>query len=225
MATTTTTTEVLSFEQGESLTRTITVTVPDPTSVTTPPARLPVDLSIALDGTADRPAIVRAACKLDLDDTNESGLFFKTSYSAEEINFLDQVTLTGQALLYVDEADTDRGEPSDCYILTVRVTRQDFLRTAANTGTIDALTDGSGSVVGTGTAFTSAKQGDVLTITSGVNNGVASRIESITDDSNIVTEKTNWQDDAGPGITFEIRRADNQVGLRQKVTLVKEGME
>ena len=185
-----------------------------------------IDLSLAIDGTLDRHAIIRfAAKKTPAKQANAAGLLWKRSYDPTELEELDQTQLAtkGRAMLKIDEPDTDGQKPGD-YPYEVFLTRQDVIRPGASTGTLVALTDGSGAVTGSGTAFTKAKPGDVLTVVGGANDLEVSRIESITDDTTMVLERTNWA--AQSAVTFEIRRG---AGRTAKVPdangdLVKNGL-
>lgn len=165
-----------------------------------------IDLSVAIDGTADRHAVIRFAAKKTPSKTaNAAGLIWKTSYDASELEELNQALLAtkGRAMLKIDEPDTDGQKPGD-YSYEVFLTRQDVIRAGASVGTIDALANGTGTVTGTGTAFLSAKAGDVLTVVGGANDLAVSRIQEITTDGAMVLERTLWA--AQSAVTFEIRR-------------------
>jgi hypothetical protein len=160
------------------------------------------DLTKAVDGTVNRPAIIRMAAKEDEDDDNEDAIFFKRSYVESEIAVLAQVGATlGQAKVYVDKPDTNDTE-CDSYRWDCEVTRQDFLRTSAGTITIDA--DGV-TVVGVGTDFTLAKVGDVLQPL-GITNERPVLIASIVSATEMTVESADAFDGDEPGIAFEIRR-------------------
>ena len=201
MATTATTEDpAITLTQGEGDDRRITVTDAD---------GAPIRLDQAVDDSAGYYAVVRFAVKLKPKTTpNADALIFKASYYDDEIEILDQTTNPGECILKIDEPDTADAKPG-CYTYEVFITRQDALRTGAQAGTV-ALAAGSTDVVGAGTGFTNAKPGDVIQITSGPNNGQESRIESITDDNNIVTERV-WSV-ADASATYEIRRGQGRTG-------------
>jgi hypothetical protein len=176
-----------------------------------------IDLSKAVDGTANRPAIIRFAVKDNADDDNSLARVYKTSFDTEEIQVLTQSGATlAMARILVDKPDTEDIEPSskrwDC-----EVTRQDFIRPLASVGTV-SLTAGSNAVVGAGTDFTKAKVGDVLMPTSGTNTKPAliSKIISATSlevEDGIVFTATE------PGITFEIRRGKSRTAARGNMAM------
>ena len=180
----------------------------------------PLDLSLAVDEvTTDRPAILQYMVKRKPSvDLNPAALLAKYSYYSDELDILDQ-SLTanlGKATLYIDKPDT-KDEKIDCYTYEVQVSRQDFLRTSLGTASNASSTN---LVVGTGTDFLEAKEGDILHWTSGANIGKASIIESITDDANLVTERV-WVG-ASSGDTFEIRRAQTRTRLQGVFNLLQE---
>lgn len=196
------------------------LTVTEPNDVD-PTQRDPVRLDQAVDGTADRYAILRAAGKRKgSDDTNAEALFFKDSQrGASDIAINgDQVTNPGNAEILIDTVDTseteeptiDRGDDA-IHDYDVEVNRQDVERAgASNVGTI-SVTNGSNTVTGAGSTFTNAKPGDIIQITdAGDNLTRPALILSITDDTTLVVDRTIWTDEAGAA--YEIRRNRRRTG-------------
>jgi hypothetical protein len=158
----------------------------------------PLDLSLAVDGTPSRPAILIFVWR-----RGNTRTFKKTSYSVEEIQLLNQTTNPGEYKLLTDEPDTDTAKIAEGYRYELAAARQDLLRSGAQVGTA-TVTAGSRALVGVGTAFLSARPGDIIHPTSGAVLDLPSRIIEVTDDLNIVTERT-WSVSAA-AFSFEIRR-------------------
>jgi len=187
---------------------TLGLTIPIGTGVL---AASPVNLSEAVDGTPDRPAVIIFEWR-----KGNSRIFKKVNYDSEEIQVLDQGTNPGQFLLRTDEPDTDQalvaitiGEP--VYLYELAISRQDIARSGAQAGTVD-VTAGSNDLVGVGTVFSEARPGDIIHLTSGGASGQFSRIIEVTDDTNLVVDRTNWITTAGA--SFEIRRGKILPGQR-----------
>ena len=190
--------------RGDSDDFLVTVVEPDPNDINDPPAKIPVDLSIAVDGTPARPVILRMAAKEDPDDSNDIALFFRDSTNGpQEIEFFPQTGLTlGQARILIDKYDTEEGEPG-LYQWDLEVSQQDFLRAGASVGTL-AIVEGSDLIVGTGTTFLkNAKRGDIIQLLGTNNKPVL--IEEIIDDLNIRVNTTVFQNEPALA-TFEVRR-------------------
>jgi len=197
-------TKDLCLTRGDSDDILVTVKEPDPLSPDPlNPDKIPVDLSVAVDGTLLRPVIMRFAVKEDPLDTNEQAIIFKdSSNGTDEIEPFPQTGLTlGQARVIIDKYDTEEDEAGD-YPYDFEVSQQDFLRNGAQVGTL-AITAGSNAIVGTGTLFTLAKRGDILQLL-GTNNKPV-MIDKIIDDLNIVVSTKVLVTEPALA-TFEIRR-------------------
>jgi hypothetical protein len=180
-----------------------------------------IDLSVATDATANRPAIIRFAVKKDpTKEANIKAAVLKLSYDASELEILPQAApaTRGQCRVKLDKPDTSDNKAGD-YSWDLEVTRQDALRPGASAGAL-AVVAGNVVPIGTGTAFTKAKVGDVVQITSGPNDGRASLITKITSATSIETERA-WED-TDPSATFEIRRGKSKTAVRGKFTLVQD---
>jgi hypothetical protein len=180
-----------------------------------------IDLSLATDGTAGRPAIVRFAVKKDPSkELNLKAAVLKLSYDASEIEILSQATPStrGQCRVKLDKPDTSDNK-AGAYSWDLEVTRQDVLRPGASVGTL-ALAAGNAVPIGTGTSITKAKVGDVVQITSGANLGLASLITKITSATSFETERV-WEN-TDPSATFEIRRGKSKTAVRGVFTLVQD---
>lgn len=201
----------LELTQGDSEDYLITVKDDAPT-----PA--PINLSQAVDGTVDRPAIVRFAVKKDpASESNEEAIVFKSSYFPDQISFLPQSGGTlGQCRALVDKPDTQDVE-AGAYRWDIEVTRQDALRSGAQAGTI-SVSSGSVVVAGTGTAFDKAKPGDVLQPL-GVLNTAPVKILKVVSPSSVEVEAPVFQTEAG--ISFEVRRGKHKTAGRGPFTLVQ----
>ena len=153
-------------------------------------------------------------------EANAKAAVLKLSYDASQIEILPQAVpaTKGQCKVKLDKPDTSDNKAGD-YSWDLEVTRQDVLRTGASVGTAALVAD-SGAVVGTGTAFTKAKVGDVVQVTSGPNAGRVSLITAITSATALTTERL-WED-ADPTATFEIRRGKSKTAARGKFTLVQD---
>lgn len=220
-------TKDFSYTKGDSDEILVSVTEPDPNSTTTPPARIPVRLDQAVDGTADRRVVMRFAAKEDADDTNAAAAIYKDDSDPEDIVFLDQTTgapptgSEGQAVIYIDKQDTEDndagpvGEPI-AYPYDVEVTRQDFIRAGAQTGTI-SLVAGENTVMGVATTFSQARVGDVLQPLGGINDNRPAVIQEVIDDLNVRVSHSNWVNE--PSIAFEIRRGRSFTAARGNICL------
>ena len=200
----------LSIRAGDAADVLLTVEEPDPASTpAAPQPDLAVDLSQAVDGTPGRPAVIRAGAKdKPARQANAQGLFFDTSYRPPEgIEILDQTVLKGRALWRLDVPDTDYPKKAGDYEYDVVVTRQDFLRPGASAGTVAVLADDV-TVVGALTAFTKAKRGDVIQLTTGPNVGLPRIIASVADSGTLTVEDGWPQPDTGA--LFEIRRGRSE---------------
>jgi len=227
MAATTTTTPTvtdITLVREDSDEILFTVREPDPLSVTAPPALQTVRLDQAVDGTPNRNAIVRFAAKEDPDDPPAAALIYKDSSDPEDVVFLDQTapTTEGQGVIYIDKGDTtdfDAGTHTDPvrYPHDLEVTRQDFIRSGAQGGTL-SLVAGAKTVVGAGTTFAQARVGDVLQPLGGINDAKPAVIQSVTDDNNVTVHHANWVNEAN--IAFEIRRGRSFTGARGDICLV-----
>lgn len=194
----------------------ILITVEDDAS---PPRR--IDLSQAVDGTADRPAIIRVAVKKDpARDLNSEAVLFKTSYAVDEIEILPQAldATKGQCRVRIDKPDTEDEDAGD-YSWDVEVTRQDIQRTGAQVGTL-TLTEGSKTITGVGTAFTKAKVGDVIHPTSGAADGRPVVISKIVSDTQAESEYA-WPTGESD-VTFELRRGKSKTAASGTFTLVQD---
>lgn len=195
----------------------ILVTITDDAS----PTPNTIDLSVATDGTVNRPAVVRFAVKKDpTKEANAKAAVFKVSYDASQIEVLAQAVpaTRGQCKVKIDKPDTADNKAGD-YSWDLEVTRQDALRTGASVGTL-ACVAGSKVVIGTATALRAAKVGDVVQITSGPNSGRVSIIEAIASDTLFTCERA-WED-ADASATFEVRRGKSKTAVRGKFTLVQD---
>ena len=170
-----------------------------------------VDLTKAVDGTVSRKAVVRLAVKSDPDrQENADAVLLKASHSSEQVAFLTQSGATlGQCRVLLDKADTESADPAASYRWDVEVSRQDYLRAGAQAGTV-ALSAGSTAVVGSGTAFLTAKVGDVLQPVGGANMEPA-LITSITDDEHVTVDHEDWTPET---TAFEVRRGQHRTVLR-----------
>lgn len=202
----------ITLVRGDSDDYVVTVTddaVPTPNSI---------NLSQAVDGTPSRNAIIRFAVKEFPDkQDNVDALVFKHSAYADQIPFLTQSGATlGKCRVLVDKPDTEPGDPDVDYRWDIEVTRQDALRTAASGGTV-ALTAGSTTVVGTGTAFQNAKQGDVLQPL-GTNLAVPAIIQEVVSATEVTVDHGNFQTEVGA--SFEIRRGKHKTAARGPFVLL-----
>ena len=190
------------------------VTITDDATPT--PAK--INLSQAVDGTANRPAIVRFAIKADPDsDDNSEAVVFKTSYFTDQIQVLAQAGLTlGQCRLLLDKPDTVDAEAGD-YRWDLEVTRQDVARAGAGGGTM-TVTANSVVVTGTGTAFNKAKLGDVLQPL-GILNTKPVKITKVVSANSLEVEAAIFEPEAG--ITFEIRRGKHKTAARGPFTIIQ----
>lgn len=180
-----------------------------------------IDLSIATDGTIGRPAIVRFAVKKDPSkETNPKGAVLKLSYDVSQIEILPQAVpaTKGQCRVKLDKPDTSDNK-AGAYSWDLEVTRQDSLRPGASVGTL-ALAAGNSVPIGTATAVTKAKVGDVIQITSGLNLGRVSLITKITSATSFETERA-WED-TDAAATFEIRRGKSKTAVRGAFVLVQD---
>jgi hypothetical protein len=177
-----------------------------------------IDLSLAVDGTPARPAIIRFAVKKDpASETNPEAIVFKSSYFADQISFLAQTGATlGQCRALVDKPDTQDVE-AGAYRWDVEVTRQDALRAGASTGTIDVTLD-SIIVSGTATAFTKAKVGDVLQPLGSLNTAPV-KITKIISATSVEVEAALFVTESG--ISFEVRRGKHKTAGRGPFTLIQ----
>lgn len=203
----------LTLVRGDSDDILVTVEIPDAND---PTILNRVRLDQAVDGTADRPAILRAAIKEDYEDLNENALVFSESHYPDQINFLDQTVAAteGQARWLIDKPDTESGDPETSYCWDLEVTQQDFLRTGAQVGSIETQASPNGAtILGSGTAFTKAKVGDVLQILDGTNDAFPALIEEITSDTVMVVSFADWPGVAS-GKAFEIRRGKHTTAAR-----------
>lgn len=176
-----------------------------------------IDLSKAVDGTANRPAIIRFAVKDNAEDGNDQALIYKTSFDASDVQILTQAGATfAMARILVDKPDTEGHEPAtkrwDC-----EVTRQDFIRTLASAGTVSLTADGT-VVDGSGTNFLKAKAGDVLMPTSGANTKPA-LITRIISATQLEVENGAVFTATDPTVTFEIRRGKSRTAARGNMTM------
>jgi hypothetical protein len=180
----------------------------------TPPVA--VNLSTAVDGTANRPAIIRFAVKASADLTNAEAVVFKDSHASDEIEVLPQSGATlGKCALYLEKADTEGAEPGE-YVWDVEVSRQAALKVAASVGTL-AFTSGSNVVTGTGTAFRNARAGDILHPTSGASSGKPAIIDKIVSDTSVQVSWGGFPTESL--VTFEIRRGQHKTAVRGPFTL------
>lgn len=180
-----------------------------------------IDLSVATDATINRPAIVRFAVKKDPSkEANVKAAVLKLSYDASQLEILPQAVpaTKGQCKVKLDKPDTSDNKAGD-YSWDLEVTRQDVTRPGASVGTA-AIVAGNVTMTGTGTAFTKAKVGDVVQVTSGPNSGRPALITKITSATVIETERA-WED-ADVAATFEIRRGKSKTAVRGKFTLVQD---
>jgi hypothetical protein len=178
-----------------------------------------LDLSTAVDGTANRPAIVRFAVKKNpSSESNADAAVFKSSYYADQISFLPQLGATlGQCRALLDKPDT-KDVPAGAYRWDVEVTRQDVLRFGASTGTLTTVA-GSARVVGVGTFFTRAKVGDVVQILAGPDVLRPVKIVAISSDTLLEIEAPVFSSAAGSA--FEIRRGKHKTAARGPFTLLQ----
>lgn len=170
-----------------------------------------VDLSKAVDGTVDRPAVIRFAVKTDPTDPNSAAQVYKTTYREDQIKILAQTGPTvGQCRVMLDKPDTEDADTSASYSWDVEVSRQDALRPGASVGTATVVA-GSNAVVGVGTAFTKARKGDIfqplgLNVTPCI-------VDKITDDTHMTVE--TWQAwFSETGLAFELRRGRHKTAAR-----------
>lgn len=168
------------------------------------------DLSKAADGTANRPAVIRFAVKESPDDeSNAEALILKSSRASAEIEVLAQTGATlGQCRLYLDKPDTEEADPGT-YRWDMEVTRQGAIRTGAGTY---AVTAGSKVVTGTGTAFTSAKKGDVLNPLGALNVGRPAIITKVTSNTSMEVDVDDYATESGEDL--EIRRGKSKTSVR-----------
>lgn len=193
----------LSMVIGDCNDKLITVT----DDVTPTPNR--IDLSKAVDGTTNRPAIVRFSI-LDL--------FTKTSCFSDQIAVLPQSGATvGQANLIVDKPDTEGVTPATRR-WDLEITQQDFVRPSGTAGTI-SVTSNSVAVVGVGTDFTKSKVGDVLQ-PFGAGNVKPVKIATITDATHLTVESAIFTTE--PTITYSIRRGKSRTPIRGPI-FMKQG--
>lgn len=174
-----------------------------------------LDLSKATDGTAARPAILRASVKADPDNQkNSEAIVFKTSQVPSDITVLPQnVTNTkGKAKVFIDKPDTETTDTTQAYRWDLEVTRQDTVRTSAGTITLSP----GGGVVGAGTSFTSAKRGDVLQPLG--TNSIPAIVVSVADDTHMVVDFAGYSAEAGAA--FELRRGHSNTVLRGAFNLL-----
>lgn len=178
-----------------------------------------IDLSVAVDGTPDRPAIVRFAVKKDpASESNAEAVVFKASYFDDQLLVLPQTGSTlGQCRALIDKPDTQDVE-AGAYRWDTEVTRQDSLRTGASVGTLSVVTD-SVLVTGAGTAFQKAKVGDVLQLTSGTNLLKPVKIVKVVDAVTMQIEAALFLTDGA--VTFEIRRGKHRTAGRGPFTLIQ----
>jgi hypothetical protein len=208
--------QTLELVKGDSDEYLVNVTEPDAVDPTICP---PINLTEAVDGTADRYAILRFAAKrIGSDDENADALVYKTFQAgSSDIRYLTQDTAPpagtlGQAEVLVDVADTidsdepvlERGDTTPNHDWDLEVSRQDEERAGASgVGTVDVI-NGSPAVAGTGTAFLQAKVGDIINLLDASNLAKPALITAITDDLTLETDRTLWT--TVSGTTFELRR-------------------
>jgi hypothetical protein len=176
-----------------------------------------IDLSKAVDGTVGRRAIVRFAVKTDPDtQSNQEALVFKSSHLDDQLPFLTQAGATmGQCRVLIDKPDTEGADTTASYTWDLEVSRQDSLRSGASGGTYQ-VAPGTGAVLGTGTAFTKAKVGDIFQPLGALNTR-PSIIDKIVDDTHMTVDFTTWQAESGQAL--EIRRGKHKTAARGPFTL------
>jgi hypothetical protein len=176
------------------------------------PTPNPIDLSKAVDGTANRRAVVRFAVKTDPDaQTNAEATVFKASHYDDQLPFLAQSGATmGQCRVLVDKGDTEAADPSATYRWDIEVSRQDSLRTGASVGTF-AVTAGSKTITGTGTAFTKAKVGDIFQPL-GVLNTRPVIVDAVVSATQLTVDYDGWTTESG--VAFEVRRGKHKTAAR-----------
>jgi hypothetical protein len=177
-----------------------------------------MDLSQAMDGTPNCPAIIRMAIKdAPAEEANTAALTYRTSFDPAQIEVLAQASTTlGQMVIHLDKPDTEAADPSTSYKWDVEVSRQGTIRTSVGTA---AIPEGGGVVVGSGTAWTKARTGDILQLTSGANAGKVALVALVTDDTHLTVENPKLT--ADPSATFVLRRGVHRTVVRGACSLVQ----
>lgn len=173
----------------------------------------PVDLSAAVDGTADRPAVIRFSVKERPEqDSNLEALLYRTSYdpTGSGVEVLDQAVSenVGKFIVKVDKADTeDDGDPELSYRWDLEVSRQGELRTDVGTVTLEA---GETAVVAAGIDFIAAgvRPGDIFQpLGAEDNNDRPCLIVEVVSATELEVEWDGYSDEAT--VAFEIRRGQH----------------
>jgi hypothetical protein len=177
---------------------------------------VPINLNNAVDGTVNRPAIIRFAVKKDPpSETNQEAVIFKSTYFTNQIEILPQSGATlGQCRCLIDKIDSQDID-AGAYRWDLEVTRQDFVRTQSGQVSVVA---GSKVVTGTSTSFLSAKVGDVLHLIS-LSNPLPVKISKIISNTQLEIEAALFQ--TQNNVTFEIRRGKHKTPTRGPFTIVQ----
>lgn len=176
------------------------------------PTPNPIDLSKAVDGTANRRAVVRFAVKTDPDtQTNAQAAVFKTSHYDDQLPFLTQSGATvGKCRILIDKGDTEDAEVALAYRWDLEVSRQDSLRTGASVGTFSVVA-GSSTVTGLGTAFQNVRVGDIFQPLGPLNVRPAI-VDAVVSPTQITVDFDGWT--AESGVAFEVRRGKHKTAAR-----------
>jgi len=151
-------------------------------------------------------AIVRFAVKTSVNDSNDDAIFVRRSYNTQQVEITSAVA--GEVSVKIEKADTRDADITGVtpYKWDIEVCRQGDARTGASGGTI-AVTAGAQGVVGSGTAFLKARKGDILVPAGGsAPNQKPIVIMEVTDNTNLVTDYSDWATEAG--VSFTIKVAD-----------------
>lgn len=159
------------------------------------------DADISLVG-----AVVKFSVKRRTTNDQADALIAKTSYDATEVEITE--ASTGRVSVKIEKSDSiDVHVAADprVYSWDLEITRPSADdRSGASVGTV-AVTAGSGAIVGTGTAFESARVGDLLMFNgSNTENEIPVTITGITDDTHLETDFDGWTTESGLTLTVTI---------------------
>jgi hypothetical protein len=142
-------------------------------------------------------AVIRLAVKEEADDLDADALVYATSYLGGTIQITDAAN--GRFVWTPRKSDTADADPG-CYPWDVEVIRPGPALPDAEVGTV-AVTAGSKVLTGTGTAFSNAKRGDLIKLTSAnAENNFAVAIIDVASDTEIEVDYDGWATESGLAI-------------------------
>lgn len=209
------------FFEVDSIAPNVSVTLLNPFNLSVPSGSgawlgEPIDLT---------DAIVRFSVKKRPADDDNSPLISKLSYDDDEIEIPAPTDGMAQLKLYTE--DTFEVQ-ADSYTYDVELTRRDGVITSA--GTIE-VSNGSGIIQGTGLVLDDVKVGDVIEPAGGtaanqkqvlVTDVGGSGRETDPGAGNLLTDYTEWDDEAGVSLDVYRGRRDTPSGLRGRFVILQD---